>query len=400
MFRFLRKIRRVSARRERERGEKSGFAGFELKRALSNKQGTALLTALMVMGVLVAISLALSSLIFRETRIVGELIDAGRAYYAAESGIEEALYHLNNELPGWHEPGEKEVGELSNFEYEVKNTCDSYPCFDEEEYDLAGVHPHVLYDKLELNENITIPLFVVEDGKVRAVKDFTVEFFAVFDPAEALTIKNLSGWDVLRWKVYGMKNMDGRFVTDSISDFTAISVVKNHDTGEKLSANAASPSWFGSRACDGRDGITCIPYKINDYASMSGRICGEPSKVARDYYEYIDGEVNVVHDCYPIADFMTSHQPGVTAQGLNYLSLTNMMNPAVFDRDYLYRKGLNSEEASVIYFRVETYDDDVVREVAEIVSDGYSGGSKQSIAVNIRQGSYMPVFNFAIYSTY
>ncbi|MFH1284575.1 MAG: hypothetical protein ABIH78_03240, partial [Candidatus Peregrinibacteria bacterium] len=177
-----------------------------------NKNGTALLVALLVMGVLLAISLSLSSLIFREVYATKGLTDAGRAYYAAESAVEEALYYIDTKLPGW-EPSENqkigEVGDMAVFEYDVKNQCNSYPCLDSDEYNYESMFPYQFYDVLDLDESITIPLFAVDGGEVVPVKNFTVEFFANFDPKRDLKFENvqdISGWDVLRWKVFGMIN--------------------------------------------------------------------------------------------------------------------------------------------------------------------------------------------------
>lgn len=366
-----------------------------------DKKGTALLTALLVMGVLLAVSMALSSLIFRETRIVGTLIDSGRAYYAAESGIEEALYYLNTELPGWEKnPGLGELSDKAVFEYKVKNKCESYPCFDEEDYSrLNEVPADKLYDVLDLNENITIPLFTVnEAGDIESVKDFTVMFFAPFNINEAvpsIATKNLGGWDVLRWKVFGMKKTDeGEYKTNAISDFTAISSLKNVATGEFSEANAQEPSWFGTDNLCTEGQIICRAY--NTPPSEAGEICDNTK--ARDYFIYNDDTWDSVSACYPITTFMENHIPP-NAEGLNYLSLTNMMNPDFFDKDYLAEHGITEDEIAKIYFRVVT-DKPVVREVADITANGYSGDSKQSINVKIRRGGYMPVFNFSIYSTY
>jgi hypothetical protein len=368
-----------------------------------NESGTALLVALLVMGVLIAISLTLSSLILRESVSTKKLIDSGRAYYAAESGIEEALYFLDISLPGWEGDSENYgvVGDLAAYEYEVKNKCNSYPCFDDDEYDVMPAYAY--YGILELNENITIPLFTVDDeGKVDPVIDFTVEFFTNFSPTEDLLIENsaaLSGWDVLRWKVFTLRNTEDGYITESLHDFTAVSSVKNIKSGEEFTSNAENPSWFGSKSCEVNDiGITC-----GDYApalSSDGQACNNVE--ARDYYMYDEAgkEFEAKLSCYPIQDFMLRNRlpedGGVIGStGLNYLSLTNLMNPAMLKDDILDKKS-----ASKIYFRVETYEKDTVREVANVVSDGYSGDVKQSIEVNMKRDSYMPVFNFSIYSTY
>lgn len=381
------------------------------KKIRKSEKGTALLVALLVMGVLISISLALSALILGEARSTRELIDAGKAYYAAESGIENALYYIDSRLPGWEgEPNNLgEVGEGAAFSYVVKNKCNSYPCIEADEYEI-GSNPsdaYYYYDVLELNESITVPLFTVDDeGKVMAAQHFTVEFFTKFNPATDLKFQNaasLSGWDVLRWKLFGLKQADdGSYQTEALHDFTAVSAFKNMNTGEAFSTNAYVPSWFGSRACDESSvtGITCGEYSVS--ASEDGVSCN--NKEARDFYFYSGDEFESKQSCYPITQFMEMHQEnnptGNGSTGLNYLSLTNLMNPDMLKEEVYDGDDLRMD-ASKIYFRVEVYGEDLIpREFAKISSDGYSGNAKQSIDVQIKKDSYMPVFNFSIYSTY
>lgn len=393
----------------------------ELTKTIREVRGTALLVALLVMGVLIALSLALSSLIIGESRSTRQLIDAGKAYYAAESGIEQALYNMDTNLPGWEgkEANIGKAGEDAVFSYDVKNQCNSYPCFDDEEYDLDSMldFAHKYYDILELNETVTIPLFTVdENGKVDVVEDFTVEFFVNFDPKIHLIftdVADLSGWDVLRWKVFALRTTtSGSFITESIHDFTAVSAMHNTDTGDEFVSHAGLPSWFGSVDCDDNsysvaDRVTgnlikCPTYR---YESMMGveeeYLC--QSTDARDYYLYDeDGEeFQAKLACFPIGSFLDRNDPDQSAgaTGLNYLSLTNLMNPAMLST-VEYRYSDDRLKASRIYFRVETFNKDTVREFALITSDGFSGDSKQSLSVEIKRDSYMPVFNFSVYSTY
>ena len=161
-----------------------------MNRLIKDIRGTALLVSLLVMGVLVSVALALSNLIFRELIITKEFLDAGKAYYSAESGVEIALYALESKLPGW-EPNEDGIVEYNVYEdlngkYELKNRCSSFPCFDPDEYDTNAVQGKDLkyfYGVLDKNESIQIPLFIVEsNADIIPVGDFTVEFYATFDP--------------------------------------------------------------------------------------------------------------------------------------------------------------------------------------------------------------------------
>jgi len=385
----------------------------ELKRTIREVRGTALLVALLVMGVLIALSLALSSLIIGESRSTMQLMDSGKAYYAAESGIEQALYNLDTNLPGWEgkEANIGKAGENAVFTYDVKNQCNSYPCFDDD-YNTATMSPNDFYDILELNETVTIPLFTVEEvngvPEIQVVKNFTVEFYANFDPISDLIFTEtsaLSGWDVLRWKVFGLRDTGDGFATESIHDFTAVSALHNIKTGEDFSSHAGSPSWFGTINCNNgsnRDpniNIECPFYTIAANVDLEeGLICDNTQ--ARDFYLYDAEKFQAKLPCFSIKDFLDRNDPDnfAGATGLNYLTLTNMMNPAMLSPDVY--DNVERLIASRIYFRVETFEDDTVREFASITSDGFSGDSKQSLSVNIKRDSYMPVFNFSVYSTY
>lgn len=392
------------------------------------KNGSALLTALLVMGVLMSVSLALSSLVLREIYTTREVLDAGSAYYGAESGIEVSLYNIKHNLPGWETPkkgfvplqvdDEKKVVT----EYKVDNTCNAYPCFGSD-FAKESAELSAFYDVLDLNESITVPLFVVgDDGKEHRVQNFTVEFYGVFDPMNDLKIKGdkfkISGWDILRWKILGISQNDIKNKTESISDFTALSLLNQTEGKEKKSTNAETPTWFGSVSCSDQNDRYTGEIKCTSYPKIGGQaekttigdqiaktVVGDCSYTeAREHYVYVNGEVQSTETCYPIANFLSGHK-------LNYLTLTNMMNPAVFDDNKF-----NEEERiarSKLYFRIELFGEDgkelsggavggnkTVREYAEIVSNGYSGSSKQSISVNLKRDSFMPVFNFSLYSTF
>ncbi len=387
------------------------FILSEKKGLNESRRGSALLVALLIMGILLVVTIALSTLIFRESRITKGLLDSGRAYYAAESGVEIALYNLENRLPGWEpEQGRGFFGVDENKsavgEFVVRNRCNSYPCFDEEDFDVASAaaNPEVFYDVLELNESINIPLFIVEDGEEVPVENFVVQFFTLFDPSEVLRIESDDDVmkNVMRWKVFGIPE-DSRenLRTEAISGYTALSNITYgmHGVGEEFfRTRAEQPSWFGTMDCfEGEErfmekGISCIPHD-----AYRG-VCRFDE--AKEFYEYDqEGHVEAIHDCYPISDFMGSHR-------LNYLSLTNLINPDLFKQEGVDAvTDLEKEMYSKIYFRVELFGEEegegeTVREVAEITSSGYSGDSRKSINVRVRRGSFMPVFYFSVYSTY
>lgn len=367
------------------------------------ERGTALIIALLVMGILTAVSLAISALVVREIGVTKMALDAGKAYYAAESGIEIGLLRIKENAPGWEPEGGGDAGgeivanvfEGQDFELTLKNKADSYPYLDSAKYDLEGAEAEAFYDVLDLNESVTVPLFTADEKGVEIpVTEFRVYFYVGFRPDD-LNFDSfaLEGWDILRWKIYGLK--DG--VTESINDFTAAS----RDT-EGGFTNASKPSWFGSVSCEEKDGfpddaIACSIYNApeglvpeNLYGFDVYKDSCSPTK-AREHYVYRNGEVDFVQYCYPIKDFLTEHQ-------YNYLTLTNLMNPAVLD-DQEYDKD-HRNQLSRLYFRVEAYDGDgLPMEYANLDSVGESGGSKVKLNALKKRGGQLPVFNFALYHT-
>jgi len=388
---------------------------------VKSQKGTALLVALLVMGILTAVSMAVSSMIVRELQVTRLALDAGKAYYSAESGVEIALLKLENNLPGFHEEISSEAFELT-----IENLSSSYPYLDSSKYELEDAPADVYYGVLELNESVTFPLFSYDeenpDGK-KEVNKFVVAYYVKFtrdDLGEKVTGVSLNSWDVLRWKIYGLTTNEGGNdnpgVTESINDFTAVSTVIAG--GEEFATNASAPSWFGSVDPDtvgGEKFYTGIEYweyqknPIFDQVQLkdeNGELLedelGNPivqdvyagtclPTEAREHYSYgteFTG-VDVVH-CYRIRDFLVNHE-------FNYLTLTNLMNPAVFPKDWTETEKLNKAR---LYYRIEAFNEQLLpREYADITSVGKSGDSEITLNVLKKRDSYLPVFNFALYHT-
>jgi len=396
------------------------------RKKIKNQDGSALLISLLLMGILTSVSLILASLVLRQLRITTWTIDSGKAYYSAESAIEVALYKLETSLAGFETPSKKylplSVSGKDNdvvAEYRIDNTCSAYPCFDDS-YDKKTAENDDLskfYKKLDLNESITIPLFVVgfdENGEFKKipVKNFTVEFYAVINPSHdfKMTSVNLAGWDMLNWKIYGYNDATKR--TDSISDFTALSMQNLGDEDASFSTNFKNPSWFGTMDCgDGRgrytDKIECLLYTLGENRVQRLKVEGQESEVfagmcdntqAREFYNYGDDkklDVEDIWSCYPIKSFLDDHK-------YNYLTLTNLMNPSVLNGDFTLAE---KNAKSALYYRIEFFDEKKnaskgVRDSALITANGYSGDSVKNISVKVKRGEFMPVFNFSLYSTY
>lgn len=85
-----------------------------------NQKGISLLLMTLILSVVMAISVGLSSIIITELKISTDVDKSSRAYYAAESGIEEALYLLRKERRAPESlSGSGELGNGASFSYTV-----------------------------------------------------------------------------------------------------------------------------------------------------------------------------------------------------------------------------------------------------------------------------------------
>lgn len=388
-----------------------------MTKKFTNKKGTALITSLLVMGILTSVSIAISTLVVREIVITRLALDSAKAYYAAESGVEMALRDLKNNLPGWETPSDGTSVEVigGSGEYSISNRADFYggngadcsgggevcssfyPYFDPKEYDFKSFedNPEALYGVLGLNESITVPLYTSGDEKIQK---FVVQYYVDFGEVDLNFDLDgeISGWDILRWKIYGVTK-DQTQATESINDFTGVTVI----SGGGGITTAKNPTWFGtgddSGKCNngGLSMITCLSYRsgawnVEVLSSDDGQYIYDvrcAQNEAREYYRYDENGANV-ESCYPIGRFLEDHNR-------NYLTLTNFMNPAVF------KTGSRAEriEKSKLYFRVVAYDNELVKEFADITSTGSSGDSEITLSVKKKRDSYLPVLNFALYHT-
>lgn len=363
-----------------------------------NKKGSALLVALIITSLLLAGSLFLSTVIFKDSKTTLDLLSANKAFYAAEAGVELSLYGLNSNLPGWQPAadGQMKILQVGDavVEYNIDNRCNSFPCF-EGVSNLLQVPTEELYYELDWNETIQIPMFYInEEGEVQDVSGFSVQFYSSLNAGDLFLATDgregrIDALDILRWKIFGLKEEGGKKISESISDFTGVSMIAGDNGGR---TDQSLPSWFGTVACTDINGlnrkIKCAHYgggsdqhlKVDTYYDYQIDIDGN---------QFLRGEEDVKEN-YLISEFIRDHE-------LNYLSLTNLVN-----RNLLGNLG-NSDfvhEKSKIYLRVDFPEGELVeREFALIESYGHFENAKDSISVHIKRGEVMPVFNFALFST-
>ena len=219
------------------------------------RSGSALLVAILVMGILMTLTLGLSDLVIREIRQTGDMVAAGKAYFAAEAGVENALLDLHDNLPGYETKklpasGTNTVAqdnyvaikdEASGLDarYRILNKASSVPFFDQDKPIFLGNSnvptnvnfvyesaPEATFSELPLSESAVIPLYSSsDDGKTyENVKDFLIEYYVNFNDTELQqsglkSPDEFNNLDILRWKIFGKPAVGDTTKTDAISDF-------------------------------------------------------------------------------------------------------------------------------------------------------------------------------------
>ncbi len=397
------------------------------------RKGSALLVAILVMGILLTLTLGLSALVIREIRQTGDIVAAGKAFYAAEAGVENALLNLHENLPGYQTKNLKEADdegwienedESLNYRYRIRNQGDTYPYFDADQpvYLNPGIgitkkylydtYPKSTYNILGLNQTVTIPLFVAcGDGNFKDVKNFVLQYYVDFD----LDLENLfagkiaiQDFDILRWKLFGEPivpdDTSGITRTHAISDFYPA----HGNDGPDQPVCIGSDIDLVTERC-----FIPVAQQVDSETNVTGDILDKSWSFARECYTKDAGlgvgvtlsESGIQKGC-SIKNFMDTHKK-------NYLTITNVVNPDIIGID---DAAIRTARAN-IYYRIVTRkndtlqplcpgetasDEDVmVREAAAISSDGFANGGKvkQSIDVQLKLNSFLPVFNFTLFRT-
>ncbi len=299
--------------------------------SVRNEEGSALLVSILLMSFVVVFGLGVSSLIVDSIRVERNVVEAGKSYFAAEAGVERALFFHENRLPGYESVETVELENGATMDYAMTALGEQIPCA-HREGEWRGLWPQ---------ESLSIPLFLWdEDAGVRSdLSFFKVEYYV---DRESNTWVN--GY-ILRWKVLGLD--------DPGNHTEAISGVFDFSDDGFLNADTDTAAFYD--------------------------LTGPP-------YAYFENE--------PLSTFLADHF-------LNYLVLTNVVDPTV------QPTGETAEENNVIQLKVTvqdptvpgTDDQQVACEYALVAADGLSGDTKQSIDVQIRMDTFLPVFNFVLYQT-
>lgn len=389
------------------------------------------------------ITLGISTLVLREIRVTQSVVDANKAYYAAEAGVEQALLGLARNGAGYEPKGDFAAATDSldptfKYSYSTSNTADSVPGFssDTPTYVETGLvdggtpgcvlssakNPFALaiprdqlykdcaratYRKLALNETQIIPLFSV-DGSSAPVKveDFIVQYYLNVHDGSGLwgQFKNLDlqKFDVLRWKLYGKPDgYVGAQRTESIADFYP--GVNGNDANNPVCIGTDA----GITALDSATPEKCNIPVLSVDSPESGAADAPLWSAARECYMTDAGslvtggaQIKKTSDTSgagcEMRDFILSHQE-------NYLVLTNMVNPDIVGISNI--KDPSQLARADIYYRVLAKrgvdQPKLVKDYAEISSIGYAKGDNVSKTLNVhyKAPGFLPVFNFTLYKT-
>jgi hypothetical protein len=414
------------------------------------RKGSALLVAMLIMAILMTITLGLSALVVGEIRRTADVVAAGKAYYAAEAGTENALLDLHEHLPGYQTTNvlgnvdgwiESAKDDNLNYRYRIKNQGNSYPYFDPDKpvflqpgvgiksTQVKGSNPQATYNILPLHQTVTIPLFVdCGDGTYGDI-DFMLQYYVNFkvDTTRFQVADGgdlMSKFDILRWKLFGQPlatnvpaDQVGR--TDAISDFypvTGLAVPKN-------------PVCIGSNfsMLDDDPNYTCIALAVDTFGDLPDTI--DFSGLSQDdiITSTFENSWGAARECYTTDSGLGNEgEPGIQKNcsmsafmeqhTRNYLTITNVVSPQIVG----ITNPTPEEQAAKanIYYRViaakktnghqcsnsssaASSEDIMVREYADISSDGYASnkGVTQSIDAKLKLNSFLPVFNFTLFRT-
>lgn len=183
------------------------------------RRASALLISLLLMAFLAVFGIGMSQLIVKSIRVERNVVEAGKAYFAAESGVERALYFHENQFPGYEVPESEASVELTNgtsYEYEMSAQENRVPCL--HGGDSSGEEA---WRTIEVQESVSWPLFrydAATDGRV----DLTH-----FELNYGLNrLGGVSG-NALRWKILGI---DAQGNTQAISGLLPFSGAQPTET--------------------------------------------------------------------------------------------------------------------------------------------------------------------------
>ncbi len=87
---------------------------------IHKQKGSSLIVSLGIMSLLLILSGGIIATIFRSSHLTNNIANSNKAYFAAESGLEEALYEVSNHLSGFEANDSIALTNKSRYDYEIE----------------------------------------------------------------------------------------------------------------------------------------------------------------------------------------------------------------------------------------------------------------------------------------
>ncbi len=307
-----------------------------------------MLVSVILSSVLLILGLSASQTIFRQIRVQYDYGQAQQAYYSAQAAIENDLYNIKTNLPGYEKSESIDLNSDSVKDYltVIKGQSSTLPCIQDEQ-------DNGWYE-LQVQESFKLPLFLASenDGQID-LQDFVVEFFVDRPEDEAVYLP--SSGDVIKWSILGIQKNSSK-ISESMQSYIPLSEGK---------VTESSPTVFGTSQ--------------ENYSSAQFY---EPES-----YLDIDQDTKYIfYPSYPIETFLEDHVS-------NYLIIQNVIDLAK------QSSTCSSPECNVVKFRIKSNDASVkfACEDTLISVDGYADNVKQSLDVEYSRADFLPVFDFALF---
>ena len=163
---------------------------------LSDKHhGNALIVAIVLIALFIILTFGISTLILQSTVAITSVESAHKAFYASESGIEEALFSLKNHFPGFEETKEGALGTspfATPYTYTIKARTNRIPA--------EGTNT------LLPDQSVSLALYKdVGQGNVVTIENFNPAT-DIFELTYGGAVEGENG--CIKWTIFGFRQTD------------------------------------------------------------------------------------------------------------------------------------------------------------------------------------------------
>lgn len=309
------------------------------------QKGSSLVISLGIMSLLLILSGAVMATIFRSVHLTNNVANSNKAYFAAESGLEEALYELSNHLSGFETSSGTTFTNNAKYDYEIEyqNTTGRIPRTGE------GNSPnHTDWNKIAYKGTYNLNLFYDNSTKGNKTKyDCTSDCTNIVNPSAGtleLHVQTPNSEVLTNDEIFVTWVITGLSKSDPNKKYTLLPITNKSDL---------------------------------NYSEISGSKINASSQVLTltTQGENLEGTQQNILAFLSNADL---HMPKLKISAVSELN-SNMNQPFPYLEFYV--------------------DSDITLpdSYATITSEGYTAMSKQTIQTKIKQEGALSLFDYAIF---